>query len=126
MATVADYAVLRTETVHLADPFVPGSLRELEVPWQIPENFVVGKNLARPILTLDVAIIEETKLTVKMKEGVIFSGTFAKGFFGQHHEPFTFPTTFSFSFSNALRFQPSGGPMRLRYVIMWHQVTVSD
>ncbi|MEL6205642.1 MAG: hypothetical protein AAFR47_10095 [Pseudomonadota bacterium] len=130
MATVADYAILRTDTVSLASTGAPGTLQDLEVPWSIPSNFVAGTNLARPMLTLDVAVTEGTRLVVKLKRPndatgpIIMDGEFAQGFFGQHFHPFEMPT--SFNVDSVLRFEPSGGPLRLRYVIMWHQVTVSD
>lgn len=130
MATVADYAVLRNQTARLSSLSQAGTVPELRVPWSIPQNFVAGTNLARPLLALDIAIEEQTDVAIKLVRSgdatgpVIARGNFTKGFFGQHLEPFLMPN--SFNNQSELVFEPEGGPMRIRHVIVWFQVSVPD
>ncbi len=125
MPTVTDYQVLQVGELHLD---TAKNKQEATLTWTIPNNFVLGTGLARPIIAFMVAPSEGSHLTVFINNRKIFPIGFAgfkyTGFFAPFSATEAFPEGASLPTHTPVRLFVDQGSMTLSSVTMWYQVSI--
>jgi hypothetical protein len=125
MPSVAEYQVLHGGALHLD---AATNDHEANLTWTIPNNLVMGTNLARPIIAFMVAPSEGSHLTVFVNSREIFPVGFAgfkyTGFFAPFNARVAFPEGTSFPTHTPVRLFVDHGSMIISDVTMWYQVSI--
>jgi hypothetical protein len=125
MPTVTDYQVLHFGDLHLD---AATNNHEANLTWTMPNNFVLGTGLARPIIAFMVAPSEGSHLTVFINSREIFPIGFAgfkyTGFFAPFTATAAFPEGAGFPTHTPVRLFVDQGSMIISNVTMWYQVAI--
>lgn len=121
MATVTDYQVLSGGGIVLD---ASTNDHDRTFTFKFPSNFVLGTNLAKPILAFWVTPLQQSRFNFSVNQQKVFTLNMAPSTVCNLFTPFVFPVAANIPDDVPVRLFVENGRLDFANIMMWYQVKV--